>query len=57
MAIEARIRELRHRHEDLEKAIEDEVKHPAFDDLKLKQMKSRKLRLKDEMQALQERLN
>ncbi len=52
MAIEARIRELRHRHRDLDKSIEDANRHPAFDDLKLRQMKRQKLRLKEEMEAL-----
>ena len=52
MAVEARIRELSQRHRTLDRAIEDEVKHPAFDDIKLRQLKRQKLKLKEEMQAL-----
>ncbi len=52
MAIEARIRELRHRHRDLDKMIEDAFRHPAFDDLQLRQMKRQKLRIKEELEAL-----
>ena len=52
MAIEARIRELRHRHRDLDKNIEDATRLPAFDDLQLRQMKRQKLRIKDQLEAL-----
>ena len=52
MAVEARIRELSQRHRTLDRAIEDEIKHPAFDDIKLRQLKRQKLKLKEEMQAL-----
>ena len=57
MAIEARIRELGTRHRNLDRAIEDEVKHPAFDDLKLRQLKRQKLKLKEEMETLRRGLN
>jgi hypothetical protein len=57
MAVEARIRELSQRHRTLDRAIEDEVKHPAFDDIKLRQLKRQKLKLKEEMQALSRRAN
>lgn len=57
MAVEARIRELSQRHRTLDRAIEDEVKHPAFDDIKLRQLKRQKLKLKEEMQALSKRAN
>ncbi len=52
MAIEARIRELRHRHRDLDKNIEDATRLPAFDDLQLRQMKRQKLRIKEQLEAL-----
>lgn len=52
MAIEARIRELGNRHRRLEAAIEDEMSRPSADSLRLKELKRRKLRLKEEMQAL-----
>jgi hypothetical protein len=52
MAIEARIRELGSRHETLERAIHDETIRPAADDLRLRELKRRKLRLKEEMESL-----
>jgi hypothetical protein len=52
MAIEARIRELDSRHETLERAIADESSRPACDELRLRELKRRKLRLKEEMEAL-----
>ena len=52
MAIEARIRELGSRHETLERAIQDETSRPAADALRLRELKRRKLRLKEEMESL-----
>jgi hypothetical protein len=52
MAIEARIRELDFRHQTLERAIEEEASHPAVDELRLRELKRRKLRLKDELEQL-----
>ncbi|MDP1641187.1 MAG: DUF465 domain-containing protein [Phenylobacterium sp.] len=53
MAVEARIRELGSRHQTLDKAIQDEVRSPAGDDLRLQELKRRKLKLKEEMETLQ----
>ena len=39
MAVEARIRELGSRHESLEEAIQEEMRRPAYDDMKLKELK------------------
>jgi hypothetical protein len=47
MAVEARIR-----HQTLEQAIQDEMRRPAADDLRLKELKRQKLKLKEEMEAL-----
>ncbi len=55
MAIEARIRELDSRHENLERAIADENGRPASDALRLRELKRRKLKLKEEMEALRGR--
>jgi hypothetical protein len=55
MAIEARIRELGSRHENLDRAIKEELQRPAFDDIKLRQLKRQKLKLKEEIQTLQGR--
>ena len=57
MAVEARIRELGSRHHTLEKAIEDEMRRPAADDLRLKELKRQKLKLKEEMEALRTNLH
>ena len=55
MAVEARIRELGSRHQTLDKAIQEEVRSPAGDDLRLQELKRRKLKLKEEMETLQRR--
>lgn len=52
MAIEARIRELDARHQSLEQLIEEEMSHPSSDDLRVRELKRQKLRLKEEMEAL-----
>lgn len=52
MAIDARIRELGTRHQNLERAIEEEQRHPSTDSLRVKEMKSQKLRLKEEIEVL-----
>ena len=52
MAIEARIRELGSRHENLDRAIQDETRRPASDDMRLRELKRRKLRLKEELETL-----
>ena len=57
MAIEARIRELGARHQTLERAIEDEASRPAADAARLRELKRKKLRLKEEMEGLRGRPN
>ena len=52
MAIEARIRELGVRHQTLERAIEDEVRRPAADTIRVGELKKQKLRLKEEMEIM-----
>jgi hypothetical protein len=52
MAVEARIRELGSRHQNLERMIEEEANRPAADATKLKAMKLKKLKLKEEIEAL-----
>ena len=52
MAIEARIRELDARHRSLEELIETEASHLSSDDLRVRELKRQKLRLKEEMEAL-----
>jgi hypothetical protein len=57
MAIEAHIRELSLRHQTLERAIEDEISRPACDAMRLSELKRQKLRLKDELESLRERVH
>ena len=52
MAIEARIRELDARHHSLEQLIDEEMSHPSSDDLRVRELKRQKLKLKEEMEAL-----
>ena len=53
MSMEARIRELSERHKRLEAAIAAEMKHPAGDDVRIHELKRKKLRIKDEIALLQ----
>lgn len=57
MAVEARIRELGSRHSALDEAIHDEMRRPASDDVKLKELKRRKLKLKEEIEGLRSKLH
>lgn len=57
MALDARIRELGSRHQSLEQAIQDEMRRPHADDLKLKELKRQKLRLKEEIESLRDRMH
>jgi len=52
MAIDARIRELGSRHQNLERVIEDEIRRPSADSLRLHELKRQKLKLKEEMEVL-----
>ncbi|MBX3478037.1 MAG: DUF465 domain-containing protein [Brevundimonas sp.] len=55
MTVDARIRELGHRHRQLDEAIRQEMIHPAADSLQLRSLKQRKLRLKEEISSLEAR--
>ena len=57
MALDARIRELGSRHQTLEQAIQEELRHPAADEQRLKDLKRQKLRLKEELEALRGNLH
>lgn len=52
MAIEARIRELDARHEALERQIDEEMSHPSSDDLRVRELKRQKLKLKEQIEGL-----
>ncbi len=57
MAIDARLRELGTRHQSLERAIEEEMSHPAASSERLKDLKRQKLRLKEEMESLKTQIH
>ncbi|MDQ0465187.1 hypothetical protein QO010_002971 [Caulobacter ginsengisoli] len=57
MALDARIRELGNRHQNLERKIEEEISHPAADDLMIKELKRQKLRLKEQLESLRGQLH
>ena len=52
MSLEARIRELSERHKRLDAAIAAELKYPAGDDVRMQELKRKKLRIKDELSHL-----
>ena len=57
MALEARIRELGSRHQSLDDAIQEEMRRPHADDVRLKDLKRQKLKLKEQIESLRERLH
>ena len=57
MAIEARIRELGHKHRNLDHLTESESRRLASDDVRIRDLKRQKLKLKEEMDALSRKLN
>jgi hypothetical protein len=54
MAMQAHLAELERRHRALESEINEALAHPSADDLKLAEMKRRKLHLKDEIARLRQ---
>ncbi len=52
MSLESRIKELSERHKRLDAAIAAEMKHPAGDDVRIHELKRKKLRIKDEIAQL-----
>ena len=54
MAIESHLAELERRHRALEQEISEALTHPATDDLKLVELKRRKLYVKDEIARLRQ---
>lgn len=53
MAIDGRIRELDNRRMSLERALEDEMRRPVADTTRVSDLKRQKLRLKEQLAALQ----
>ncbi|RFF26266.1 MULTISPECIES: YdcH family protein [unclassified Wenzhouxiangella] len=54
--ITARLHELRQEHRDLDQAIERMADNPAVDQLRLRRLKKRKLRLRDQIAWYESRL-
>jgi hypothetical protein len=54
MAIQAHLAELERRHRALEAEIDEALAHPSADDLKVAELKRRKLQLKDEITRLRQ---
>ena len=52
MALQSHLAELERRHQALEKQIEHEALRPGADDLRLAELKRRKLQLKDEIEKI-----
>lgn len=52
MAVESHLAELVEKHRTLERSIEEELARPYADDLKISELKRRKLRLKEEIERL-----
>ena len=52
MAIESHLAELEKRHQALEQEINKALTHPSTDDLKVVELKRRKLHVKDEIARL-----
>lgn len=53
MSIQEHLVELKARHRALEKEIADAIAHPSTDDIKIAELKRRKLQLKDEIARMQ----
>ena len=54
MASNAQLDTLTKRHQELEAAIAAEMKHPAFDELRVVELKRQKLKIKDMMEGIAE---
>jgi hypothetical protein len=52
MSLEAHLAELERRHHAIKQAIEAEKAHPSADDMKLIELKRKKLSIKDEIEKL-----
>ncbi len=52
MSVESHLSELVRRHQAIEQAILAEESHPAMDELKVHELKRKKLSLKDEIERL-----
>ena len=54
MSIQAHLAELEKRHHSLDEEISEALTHPARDDLRIAELKRRKLQVKDEIAKLRQ---
>jgi len=54
MSIDSHLNELMRRHQAIEEAILAEENHPAADDVKIHELKRKKLHIKDEIERLKQ---
>lgn len=54
MSMQAHLAELEKRHRALEEELNEALAHPATDDLKIAELKRRKLQVKDEIARLRQ---
>jgi hypothetical protein len=52
MSLASHLEELQRKHGELEREIDVALSHPSMDTLEVKRLKSRKLKLKDEIEKL-----
>ena len=52
MSLQSHLVELQKRHSDLERELEEAMRHPSTDSLQIASLKRRKLQLKDEIKRL-----
>ena len=52
MSLSSHIEELRKKHQSLSNAVEDAMKHPAYDNQEVARLKKQKLQLKQEITRL-----
>ncbi len=57
MAMQEHLTELSEKHRKLELAIEEELQHPSCDILRINALKKQKLRIKDKMTMLEQKLH
>lgn len=57
MAVESHLAELERRHQALEQEISEALTHPSADDLKVAELKRRKLHVKDEIARLRQEVS
>lgn len=52
MSLATHLEELKRKHSDIDRAIDDALAHPSVDDLEILTLKRRKLAIKDEIAKL-----